>query len=149
MKRNKKFITALVMAVAMLIGAAVPSVSQAEEVLTTEDFCVEEIDAAGARMQYISSYTVVLSINDDGVASVSGFVNAKVSDADMFANITLQKLIGDSWANVRSWSESTIGYTIGIGEMYPVSAGTYRAVATYRVNTETEYDTSAVRTYSP
>ena len=147
MRRSKKFITALVLAMIMLIGVAVSSVYQTEQIVFAEEFGTAEIDASGARMQYISSYMVVLSIDDDGVASVSGFVNAKVSNADMFANITLQKMIGDSWGNVRSWSVSAIDESITIGEMYPVSAGTYRAVATYRVNTETKYDTSAVRTY--
>ena len=34
----------------------------------------EQIDA---RMTYISSYNVELSISDDGIASISGLVNGK------------------------------------------------------------------------
>lgn len=104
----------------------------------------EQVDA---RMTYISSYNVGLSISDDGIASVSGLVNGKPGVTHAYVKVTLQKSVSGTWQNVESWEDSSDSRDAIVDIAYQVSRGTYRAVMTCSANGETQSKISATKTY--
>ena len=100
--------------------------------------CAKEAEGQiDARMTYISSYNVWLSISGDGIASISGSVNGKPGVTHAYVKVTLQKSVSGTWQNVESWEDSSDSRDALVDITYQVSKGTYRAVMTCSANDET------------
>lgn len=136
MKRSKKVVVALLLSISMLFGTSTSAVAYATE--------------AEARMQYISNYFVTLHIASDGTASISADLSGKC-DGSASIMVILQRLVGDSWANIASWYDEQDYEYATVAEDCKVSPGTYRCVATFTMTTdsgsETKHATTAERTY--
>ena len=134
MKTKKSIFLAILMCFCMFILTVPMTVS------------AEELPDSQARMQYIAMYHVNLNISSSGTANVSAALVPKEDVTSTSIVVVLQKLVGDSWASVHTFSTSGSDY-LAIAEEYPVGKGSYLCEGTFRANTEVKYDTTVVRTY--
>ena len=135
MRRIKSIINVTVLCICVLFsGLAMPIVIHAEEPTTIEP-----------RMDYISTYTTSLNINN-GVASIYGLVRAK-DNVTTYVKVTLQIYKDGAWRDVKSWEDTgNMGSTVA-ADYQLFSRGSYRTYMVCSANTETKSATSATRVY--
>lgn len=103
--------------------------------------------ARTTRMESIASYGADLSISSSGKASVNAYVNGKSGVSYTYISATLQKKTSSGWKEVETWVTSNDGRSAAIAEVYQVSKGTYRVVASFVANSESKSMTTANKTY--
>ena len=91
---------------------------------------------------------VDLYISADGTASISASLSGKC-DGSASIMVILQRLVGDSWANIDSWYDDPGYEYAAVAVDRSVSPGTYRCVATFTMTTDSGSETrNAVTTSS-
>lgn len=99
-----------------------------------------------ARYANISSYNTTLKLDGSTFKALAA-VYAKAK-ASISVTMTLQRQSGKSWSDVKSWFDSTTGYSLDLTKNYVAGTrGNYRVRAVYTVNGETITTYSSTVTY--
>ncbi|HJA06049.1 MAG TPA: hypothetical protein H9798_02710 [Candidatus Mediterraneibacter pullicola] len=99
------------------------------------------------RLSNIITCSAKLTINQNGMADASGYLNCRPNIQITYMQLTLQKKSGGSWIDVKSWTASGTGSMLSISKTYKVSRGTYRTKAYVRADSETKSTVSTSVTY--
>ena len=153
MKKSLKRIVGLVLALCMIVGSNIVTYASecpynlGEEVdgsLLTDEDSSESTVYNPVRGNILNSGAVRISNNGNGSINAYGAVMPAVKCDKLRLEMTIQRLVGGSWANVKSYSDiaynssllsKSYNYTVTKGYYYRVKAA---CIATKGGSTETQ-----------
>lgn len=131
-KKSASLIAALMLVVCLL------SIPAQAAVPPTVEPCYENIHLFYAN----------LDIDDNGLASATGYVNTATTTHTIYLTVFLQKLSNGSWTNISSGTSSGTGYTGKTVSYYVTSGYYYRTKAVATVYTASGSFVESATTYS-